>query len=83
MIFAVILRVSDPASGLTFRGFFIQARLVADDSDIGGFIYPVNGEYRLSSCSPPTVSLHCSYEPLKSWVFELRSNYKGLTQNHL
>ena len=57
--FAVVLRVSDPGSNFTFRGFFIQAKLVADGSDIGGFTTPLGSgrEYRLSSCSPPTVSI--------------------------
>lgn len=56
----VMLRVipaelaSDPS--LVFRGFFIQARLVSDDSNVGGFVSPQAGqEYRLSSCTPSTV----------------------------
>ena len=44
----------NPNEVATFRGFFIQARLVADDSNVGGFL---SGDgYRLSNCSPPTVS---------------------------
>ena len=44
----------NPNEVATFRGFFIQARLVADDSVVGGFL---SGDgYRLSSCLPPTVS---------------------------
>ena len=46
--------VADPT--IAFRGFFIQARLVADDSNVGGFLDPLAGqEYRLSSCVPSTV----------------------------
>ncbi len=37
-----------------FRGFFIQARLVADDSNVGGFLTGTG--YRLSDCAPATVS---------------------------
>ena len=43
-----------------FRGFFIQARLVADGSNVGEFLSPQAGEeYRLSSCVPSSVSLWC------------------------
>ncbi len=39
-----------------FRGFFIQARIMADDSNIGGFQNPgTNDPYRLSSCPNPAV----------------------------
>ena len=54
--FAVVLQINilDPPPSIQFRGFFIQARLVADDSNVGGFL---SGDgYRLSSCAPPTVS---------------------------
>ena len=59
--FAVLLRVNpshlDADPTLTFRGFFVQTRLVADDSNVGGFLHPLAGqEYRLSSCVPSTVS---------------------------
>ena len=57
----VVLRVNpqslatDPS--LVLRGFFIQARLAADDSNVGGFLSPQAGEeYQLSSCMPATVS---------------------------
>jgi hypothetical protein len=62
LVCSVTLRVNsseltrDPT--LAFRGFFIQARLVADDSYMGGFLDPLPGqEYRLSSCTPSTVRL--------------------------
>ena len=49
---------ADPT--LAFRGFFIQARLVADDSNVGGFLEPLAGqEYQLSSCVPSTVRHYC------------------------
>ncbi len=39
-----------------FRGFFIQARLMADNSNIGRFVNPsTNYPFRLSSC--PTSSV--------------------------
>ena len=61
--FAVVLRVNqsrlDADPTLTFRGFFIQARLVADDSNVGGFLDPLAGqEYQLSSCVPSTVRIN-------------------------
>ena len=44
---------------MVFRGFFIQARLVADGSDVGGFLAPQAGQveqdYQLSNCTPSTV----------------------------
>ena len=59
--FSVTLRVNrdrlDADPTLAFRGFFIQARLVADDSNVGGFLDPLAGqEYQLSNCVPSTVS---------------------------
>ena len=57
MISAVVLRLRDANSPLTFRGFFIQ---VVDESgnNVGGFLDPESGsQYRLSSCSPPNVRL--------------------------
>ena len=63
--FAVVLQVNrdhlDADPTLVFRGFFIQARLVADDSNVGGFVDPPTGqEYQLSSCVPSTVSRYIS-----------------------
>ena len=44
-------------SGGTFRGFLLQARLVADDSTLAGFFSsPVSGT-KLSACSPSSVSM--------------------------
>ena len=54
-----MLRVNpylDVDPNLVFRGFFIQARLVVDDSNVEGFLDPLAGqEYQLSSCVPSTV----------------------------
>ena len=64
----VVLRAQSLATGppLVFRGFFIQARLAADDSNVGGFLSPQAGqEYQLSSCTPPTVS--CASELANVW----------------
>ncbi len=59
VVFAVILRVlpSFEAAGQAgFRGFFIQARLIANDSNVGRFQNPITNDlYRLSSCPTPTV----------------------------
>jgi hypothetical protein len=62
LVCSVTLRVnpSELAANNTsaFRGFFIQARLAADDSNVGGFLDPLPGqEYQLSSCTPSTVRL--------------------------
>ncbi len=58
-LFTVILRVlpaSYNVSQTDFRGFFIQARLMADDSNVGGFQnVGTNDPYRLSSCPTPSV----------------------------
>ena len=59
-IHAVVLRVSDGQDpSVVFRGFFIQARLVADGSNVAGFLASQTGQdeqdYRLSSCTPSTV----------------------------
>ena len=55
--YVVVLRVSDGQDpSVVFRGFFIQARLVADGSNVGGFLAPQAGQdYQLSSCTPSTV----------------------------
>ncbi len=51
-----VLPASYNVSQTAFRGFFIQARLMADDSSVGGFQNPgTNDPYRLSSCPTPTV----------------------------
>jgi len=45
-------------NGLTFRGFFIQGRLAADDSPgVGTFVTPSprSDVARLSSCNTPSV----------------------------
>jgi len=57
--FAVVLRVDEAVNpSAMFRGFFIQARLAADDSNVGGFLSPQDGqEYQLSSCTQSTVSM--------------------------
>ncbi len=46
-----------------FRGFFVQAKLIANDSNVEGFQYPsTNDSYRLSSCPTPTVrTIHSKY----------------------
>ena len=42
----------------TFRGFFIQGRLVADDSPVGAFVDPPSGSgARLSSCNISNVCM--------------------------
>ncbi len=51
-----VLPASYNVSQTDFRGFFIQARIMADDSNIGGFQNPgTNDLYQLSSCPNPTV----------------------------
>ena len=64
--FAVILRVSPAFEAIGqagFRGFFIQAKLIANVSNVGGFQNPnTNDLYGLSSCPTPTVrSIHCNF----------------------
>ena len=42
------------SGGEQFRGFLVQARIVADGSPVGAFMD--NGaDVRISSCSPPEV----------------------------
>ena len=49
------LIVTLSGSGMQFRGFLIQARLMSDDTTrVGSFSNPPAGT-RLSSCSPPEV----------------------------
>ena len=56
-IHLVVLR--SQRTSVMFRGFFIQARLIADGSDVGGFLAPeagqVDQDYQLSNCTPSTV----------------------------
>ena len=52
--FTSIVTLSAAGNSPTFRGFFIQGRLVADDSPVGVFVDPPAG-VRLSSCLPPNV----------------------------
>ena len=48
--------LSAPGNSPTFKGFFIQGRLAADDSTVGTFVEPAAGSgTRLSSCVPPNV----------------------------
>jgi len=56
--FVVTLQVrSTFTTNAGFRGFFVQARSVADGNNVGGFLNPQPGDlYRLSSCNPSTVS---------------------------
>ena len=57
-LFVVTLQVKSTfTNNAGFRGFFVQARLVADGSNVGGFVNPQPGDpYQLSSCNPSTVS---------------------------
>ena len=50
------------AAAPTFRGFLIQARLVADDSTVVGQFegLPVGGEYRYGSCANTEVEENSS-----------------------
>ena len=50
--FTSIVTLSAAGNSPTFRGFFIQGRLVADDSPVGAFVDPPSGSgARLSSCN--------------------------------
>lgn len=51
-------------NGATFRGFFIQARTLADDSQVGAFEDPQDSasmlardNAQLSSCTPPEIGV--------------------------
>ena len=52
--FTHIVTLSAAGTSPTFRGFFIQGRLVADDSPVGTFVDPGAG-VRFTSCNPSNV----------------------------
>ena len=53
--FTVVLEST--AAAPTFRGFLIQARMIADDTTVVGQFEdpPAGGEYRYASCTPTEV----------------------------
>lgn len=53
-----VLPALSNATCLSFRGFLIQARSVVNGTGVGEFLNNSReGDYKLSSCDPPNVSL--------------------------
>jgi len=55
-----------------FRGFLLQGRAYADDSVVGTFMAPMNGDlYRLSSCERNDVSLTLTVDNVEQFMVNI------------